>query len=186
MDIHACYGRLTVVKKGIRWLVSPDCIAGDMFFKLSADQLIDCMLRSIMKRPYNKQLINLSLSGIIPALMYWPHSQLISGVNIIVLSCFYQLILYFEKFSTKSDVCCLPYYMTLNLSDIKRPLDSKTSMKNEIFLIPSSACAWTSVILAGKHDSHSHSITSFSKNVIETERSLQLLEFLSFCQWERA
>ena len=58
---------LTTVKKGIRSLVSPECIAGlsvqfievTCFLKLSADQLIDCRLRSIMKRPYNKHLINL-------------------------------------------------------------------------------------------------------------------------------
>ena len=58
---HPCYGQLTAVKKGIRWPVSPDCIVGSIvqlievlcFLKLSADQLlvlIDCRLRSIMKR----------------------------------------------------------------------------------------------------------------------------------------
>ena len=32
----------------------------------------------------------------------------------ILLSCFYLLIFYFEKFSTESDVCRLPGYVKLN------------------------------------------------------------------------
>ena len=62
---HPWYGRLTAVKKGICRSVSPDCIVGSsvqlievtwVSFKPSADQLvlIDCRLRSIMKRQCNK------------------------------------------------------------------------------------------------------------------------------------
>ena len=39
----------------------------------------------------------------------------------------------------------------------------------EIFSIPSSARAWTSVILAGKRGSRRHSTTSFSENVVVAE-----------------
>ena len=64
-DIH-------VMVSGYPWLVSPDCIAGlsvqlievTFFLKLSADQLIDCRLKSIMKRPCNKPLTNLVRSVI--------------------------------------------------------------------------------------------------------------------------
>ena len=56
-------------QKGIRWPVSHDCIAGSSiqlievtcFLKIFADQLlilIELRLRSIMKRPHNKKLIN--------------------------------------------------------------------------------------------------------------------------------
>ena len=92
---HSCYCRLTAVKKDIHWPVSHDCIAGSSvqlieatcFLKLSSDQLlvlIDRRLRSIMKRPYNKQLNNLVRSVITgkaqsSALMYWPRYR---SVNI--------------------------------------------------------------------------------------------------------
>ena len=39
----------------------------------------------------------------------------------------------------------------------------------EILSILNSACAWTSVILAGKHDCRRHSTKSFSDNVVVTE-----------------
>ena len=39
----------------------------------------------------------------------------------------------------------------------------------EIFSILNSACAWTSVIFAGKHDYRRHSTKSFSENVVVTE-----------------
>ena len=54
----------------------------------------------------------------------------------------------------------------------------------EIFSILSIACAWTGVILAGKHDCRRHSTMSFSQNVVVTETSYKVLEVLSFCGWE--
>ena len=39
----------------------------------------------------------------------------------------------------------------------------------EILSLLNSACAWTSVILAGKHDCRRHSTKSFSENVVVTE-----------------
>ena len=56
----------------------------------------------------------------------------------------------------------------------------------KIFSILSIAGAWTGVILAGKRDSHGHSATKFSMNVVVAETSYQMLEVLSFCDWERA
>ena len=47
MDIHVIAG------------LSVQLIMMTFFLQLSADQLIDCRLRSIIKRPCNKQLINL-------------------------------------------------------------------------------------------------------------------------------
>ena len=38
----------------------------------------------------------------------------------------------------------------------------------EIFLILSSACVWTNVILMGKHDSRRNSTASFRENVLVT------------------
>ena len=58
--------------------------------------------------------------------------------------------------------------------------------KNKIFPILSSACARTNVILAGKSDSHQHSTTSFSENVMEVKTSYQMLAILSFSDQERA
>ena len=48
------------------------------------------------------------------------------------------------------------------------------------------ACAWTSVILAKKHDCRHHSTTSFSENVMATETSYKVWEVLSFCGCEMA
>ena len=59
-----------------------------------------------------------------------------------------------------------------------------TSMR--FFLIRNSARAWTSVILAGKRYSCRHSTTSLTENVVMAETSHQMLEVLSFCDWERA
>ena len=42
----------------------------------------------------------------------------------------------------------------------------------------------TSVILAGKYDSLRHSTKSFGGNVLVTETSYQMLEDLSFYDWE--
>ena len=58
--------------------------------------------------------------------------------------------------------------------------------ENEIFSILSSARAWTNVILAAKCDSHRHSTTSFSENVVVAEASYLMLEILSFGDRERA
>ena len=46
----------------------------------------------------------------------------------------------------------------------------------EIFSVLSSAHAWTNVILAGKRDSHRHSTTSFSENVIVVGTICHILE----------
>ena len=43
----------------------------------------------------------------------------------------------------------------------------------------------TSVILAGKRDSHRHSTTSFSEKVVVAEASYQMLEVLAFRDRER-
>ena len=43
----------------------------------------------------------------------------------------------------------------------------------EIFSVLSSTSAWTSIILAGKHDSRSHSTTSFSENVVVAGTSIK-------------
>ena len=50
----------------------------------------------------------------------------------------------------------------------------------EIFSVLSSACAWTSVILAGKRGSRRHSSTSFRANVVVARTRYQKLEVLSF------
>ena len=57
---------------------------------------------------------------------------------------------------------------------------------NKIFSILRSARARTNVILAGECDSRRQSTTSFSKNVVVTKRSYQMLEILSFSDRERA
>ena len=44
----------------------------------------------------------------------------------------------------------------------------------------------TSVILAGKYDSHRHSTTSFSENIIVAKTSYQMLGISSFSNRERA
>ena len=44
----------------------------------------------------------------------------------------------------------------------------------------------TNVILAGKCDSHRHSTTSFSENVVVAKTSCQMLGILSFSDQERA
>ena len=44
----------------------------------------------------------------------------------------------------------------------------------------------TYFILAGKRDSRRHSTTSFSETVVVAKTSYQMLEFLSFCDRERA
>ena len=46
----------------------------------------------------------------------------------------------------------------------------------KIFSIVSTACAWDSVILAGKCGNHRHSTTSFSGSVIMVGTSSQILE----------
>ena len=55
---------------------------------------------------------------------------------------------------------------------------------NEIFAILSGARVRTNVILAGKCDSHRHSSTSFSENVVVAKTSYQMLGILSFCYRE--
>ena len=45
----------------------------------------------------------------------------------------------------------------------------------------SSAHAWTSVILARKHDNRHHSTTSLSKNITVVETSYLMLEISAFC-----
>ena len=44
----------------------------------------------------------------------------------------------------------------------------------------------TNVILAGKCDSHRHSTTSFSENVVVAKTSCQMLGILSFSDREKA
>ena len=44
----------------------------------------------------------------------------------------------------------------------------------------------TNIILAGKSDSHRHSTTSFSENVVVAKTSYQMLGILSFSNLERA
>ena len=57
----------------------------------------------------------------------------------------------------------------------------------EIFLILSSACAWTSDILAGNHViAFAISLRGFSENVLVAETSYQMLEVLQFFHRERA
>ena len=46
--------------------------------------------------------------------------------------------------------------------------------------------AWTSVILARKHDNHCHSTTSLSKNIMVAETSFLMLEVSAFCSQGRA
>ena len=58
--------------------------------------------------------------------------------------------------------------------------------KYEIFSILNlrSVQTWTSVILAGKCDSLRHSTNSFGGNILVAETSYQMLEDLSFWNWE--
>ena len=85
MDIHVMVNIIDSCQKvypltSVTWakLYIVQVIEVKCFFKLSADQwlvLIVCSLRSILKRPYNKQLINLVCSVILKksqalALMY--------------------------------------------------------------------------------------------------------------------
>ena len=60
-----------------------------------------------------------------------------------------------------------------------RPLDDSktrpTVYEYEIFTILSSACAWTSINLAGKRDSRLHSTTGFSENDVVRKRGYQIL-----------
>jgi len=58
--------------------------------------------------------------------------------------------------------------------------------ENEIFPVGSSAHVRTNVILAGKCDSHRHSTTSFSKNVVVEKTGYQMLGMLTFSNRERA
>ena len=51
--------------------------------------------------------------------------------------------------------------------------------KNEIFPIVSSAHTCANVNVAGKCDSHRHSTTSFSANVVVTKTGYQILGILS-------
>ena len=78
-------------QKGICWPVSPDRITGSnvqlievtCFLKLSADQLLvltDHSLGSIMKRPYNKLLINLIRSIITGISQTWPWSIILTAI----------------------------------------------------------------------------------------------------------
>ena len=46
-------------------------------------------------------------------------------------------------------------------------------MRSRFFQFRSTACTWTSVILAGKRVSRRHSTTSFSENFVVTETSFQ-------------
>ena len=66
--------------------------------------------------------------------------------------------------------------------EIVRFLD-KDDNENKIFPIPSSARAWTSVILEGKCDSRRHAL---SLSVVLAKTSYQMLEIVSFSDWERA
>ena len=50
----------------------------------------------------------------------------------------------------------------------------------------SSAHGRAGVILAGKSDSHRHSTTSFSENIVVAKTSYQMLGILSFSKRERA
>ena len=52
----------------------------------------------------------------------------------------------------------------------------KDDYEYEMFSVLSSARAWTSVILAGKRDSHRHSTMSISENVLVAGTSYQILE----------
>ena len=52
----------------------------------------------------------------------------------------------------------------------------KDDYEYEMFAVLSSARAWTSVILTGKRDSHRHSTTSISENVLVAGTSYQILE----------
>ena len=58
--------------------------------------------------------------------------------------------------------------------------------ESEIFLILSSARAWSSDILAGKHDCRRHATTSLGENVVVTETSYKVLEVFSFFGREMA
>ena len=59
--------------------------------------------------------------------------------------------------------------------------------KDEIVSILSNVHAWTSAILVGKRDSYVSSFNyGFSKIVVVVETTNQLLDVLSFCDWERA
>ena len=100
-----CYGQLTAVKKGIPWLVSHNHITGSsvqlaeviFFFKLCTHQLLifidrrlnyfRCLISIVLKRPYDKKLLNLIHSVITgnsqtPA---YPYSWLISGMLFLTL-----------------------------------------------------------------------------------------------------
>ena len=56
----------------------------------------------------------------------------------------------------------------------------------EIFSMLSTACAWGSVILAGKRGSRRHATTRFNKSVVAAGTSYQMLEVLAFWNRERA
>ena len=79
------------------------------------------------------------------------------------------------------------YWLRILLKETERvTFQDEYDYKNKIFPILSSACARTNVILAGKSDSHQHSTTSFSENVMEVKTSYQMLAILSFSDQERA
>ena len=62
----------------------------------------------------------------------------------------------------------------------------RTTTRTEIFHVLSSGRARTSVILAGKCDSHRHSTTRFSGNIVLAKTSYQMLGILSFSDREWA
>ena len=64
--------------------------------------------------------------------------------------------------------------------------DNRELFFKELFPILSSACARTTIILAGKCSSRRQSTTSFSEHVVVAKTSYQMLQIFSFSDLERA
>ena len=80
----------------------------------------------------------------------------------------------------------LTWYSNIHCSIESCRFWDEDDYEHRVFLLLSSALVWASVSLAGKRDSRRHSTTSFSEYVVVAETSHQMLEVLSFWNWERA
>ena len=69
---------------------------------------------------------------------------------------------------------------------IEQNRETRMTTRTRFPQILSSARARTNVILAGKCDSHRHSATSFSENVVVAKMSYRIVGILSFSEREMA
>ena len=103
-----------------------------------------------------------------------------------------------ERFNShrNTNMTAVSLFLNINMADVtscENALKDVVALEScrfwaeyGIFSILNSACAWTSVILAGNYDCCRHSTASFSENVVVTETSFKVLEILSFCGREMA